>query len=46
LIALRNSTISGAAFAWLKARTGSLLAPVAAHGVEDFLFFLPRMIAA
>jgi membrane protease YdiL (CAAX protease family) len=44
LIALRNSFISGFIFAWLKERTGSLLMPVIAHGMEDFLFFLPRMI--
>ena len=42
-IALRNSLISGFIFAWLRARTGSLVMPIIAHGVEDFLFFLPRM---
>lgn len=42
-IALQNTTISGFIFAWLRATTGSLLLPVVAHGVEDFLFFLPRM---
>lgn len=44
LIALQNATISGLIFAWLRARTGSLLMPVLAHGMEDFLFFLPRML--
>lgn len=43
-IALRNATISGFIFAWLRARTGSLVMPVIAHGVQDFLFFLPRMV--
>ena len=44
LIALRNATISGLVFAWLRARTGSLVMPVIGHGLEDFQFFLPRMI--
>jgi hypothetical protein len=44
VIALRNATISGLVFAWLKARTGSLVMPVMAHSLEDFLFFLPRMV--
>ncbi len=44
MIALRNSLISGFIFAWLKERTHSLVMPVIAHGVEDFLFFLPRMV--
>jgi len=44
LIALRNAAVTGLAFAWLRARTGSLLLPVAAHGLVDFLFFLPRMV--
>jgi uncharacterized protein len=43
-IALRNATISGLVFAWLRATTGSLVMPVTAHGLEDFLFFLPRMV--
>ena len=42
-IALRNAAFSGLIFAWLRERTGSLLMPVIAHGVEDVLFFLPRM---
>lgn len=44
LIALRNSAVTGLAFAWLRARTGSLLLPVVAHGLVDVLFFLPRML--
>lgn len=44
LIGLRNAILSGFIFAWLRERTGSLLAPVIAHGLEDVLFFLPRMI--
>lgn len=44
MIALRNATVSGLIFAWLRTRTGSLLMPVLAHGVEDVLFFLPRMV--
>lgn len=44
LIALRNAAVTGLAFAWLRARTGSLLLPVLAHGLVDFLFFLPRMV--
>ena len=44
LIAFENSTISGLIFAWLRARTGSLVMPILAHGAEDFLFFLPRMV--
>ena len=43
-IALRNSTVSGLVFAWLRERTGSLLVPILAHGLEDVLFFLPRML--
>ncbi|NJD60008.1 MAG: hypothetical protein C3F13_01070 [Anaerolineales bacterium] len=43
-IALRNSFISGFIFAWLRERSGSLLMPVIAHGIEDFFFFLPRML--
>lgn len=43
-IALINSFISGFIFAWLKEHTGSLVLPVIAHGLVDFLFFLPRMI--
>lgn len=43
-IALRNAAISGLVFAWLRARTGSLVMPLMAHGLEDFLFFLPRMV--
>ena len=44
LIALRNATVSGLVFAWPRARTGSLVTQVIAHGLEDFLFFLPRMV--
>lgn len=44
IIALRNAAISGLIFAWLREKTGSLLMPIIAHGLEDFLFFLPRMI--
>ncbi len=44
IIALLNSFISGLVFAWLRERTGSLVMPAIAHGIEDFLFFLPRMI--
>jgi uncharacterized protein len=44
VIALRNATVSGLIFAWLKMRTGSLVMPVIAHSLEDFLFFLPRMV--
>ncbi|MGE5251499.1 MAG: CPBP family intramembrane glutamic endopeptidase [Bacteroidota bacterium] len=44
VIALRNSAISGFIFAWLRERTGSLALPMLAHGMEDFLFFLPRMV--
>jgi len=44
IIALENSFVSGFIFAWLKERTGSLVVPIIAHGLEDFLFFLPRMI--
>ncbi len=44
VIALRNSTVSGLVFAWLIERTGSLLMPMVAHGLEDVLFFLPRML--
>lgn len=44
IIALENSFFSGFIFAWLKERTGSLVMPVIAHGLEDFLFFLPRML--
>lgn len=43
-IALRNAVVSGLVFAWLRARTGSLVMPVVAHGLQDFAFFLPRMI--
>lgn len=43
VIAFRNAAISGFIFAWLKKETGSLLVPIIAHGLEDFLFFLPRM---
>lgn len=43
-IALRNSSVSGLLFAWLRMRTGSLVLPVTAHGLEDVLFFLPRMM--
>jgi membrane protease YdiL (CAAX protease family) len=43
-IALRNSFVSGFIFAWLRERSGSLLMPVIAHGMEDFFFFLPRML--
>jgi hypothetical protein len=43
-VALRNATFSGFAFAWLRERTGSLVLPVIAHGVQDLLFFLPRMV--
>jgi uncharacterized protein len=43
-LALRNSFVSGLAFGWLRWRTGSLVLPVAAHGLEDVLFFLPRMV--
>jgi membrane protease YdiL (CAAX protease family) len=43
LVALRNAAVTGLACAWLRARRGSLLLPVAAHGLVDFLFFLPRM---
>jgi membrane protease YdiL (CAAX protease family) len=44
LIALENSFFSGFIFAWLRERTGSLVMPMIAHGLEDFLFFLPRMV--
>jgi membrane protease YdiL (CAAX protease family) len=44
MIALRNATISGLIFAWLRVRTGSLVMPILAHGLEDSLFFLPRMV--
>jgi membrane protease YdiL (CAAX protease family) len=44
VISIRNATISGLIFAWLRARTGSLVMPFLAHGLEDFLFFLPRMV--
>jgi membrane protease YdiL (CAAX protease family) len=44
LIALQNSIISGFVFGWLREGTGSLLAPIVAHGLEDVLFFLPRMM--
>jgi membrane protease YdiL (CAAX protease family) len=44
IIALRNSFISGFIFAWLKDRSNSLLMPIVAHGIEDFLFFIPRMV--
>lgn len=44
LIALENSLMSGFVFAWLRERSGSLVMPVIAHGLEDFLFFLPRMV--
>jgi membrane protease YdiL (CAAX protease family) len=44
MIALRNSTVSGLVFAWLRERTGNLLMPIVAHGLEDVLFFLPRML--
>jgi membrane protease YdiL (CAAX protease family) len=44
IIALENSFISGLIFTWLRERTGSLVMPVIAHGLEDFLFFLPRMV--
>lgn len=43
-IALTNSFISGLIFAWLRERSGSLVMPMIAHGLEDFLFFLPRML--
>ncbi|HEX6383426.1 MAG TPA: CPBP family intramembrane glutamic endopeptidase [Anaerolineae bacterium] len=43
VLALRNSAFSGLIFAWLRERTGSLLVPIIAHGLEDVLFFLPRM---
>jgi hypothetical protein len=43
-IALRNAALSGLVFAWLRARTGSLLMPVVAHGAQDLAFFLPRML--
>lgn len=43
-IAITNATFSGLVFAWLRERTGSLLIPIAAHGIEDVLFFLPRMM--
>jgi len=43
-IALSNTFLSGLVFAWLRERTGSLVMPAIAHGLEDFLFFLPRMI--
>jgi len=42
-IALGNAMFSGLIFAWLRERTGSLVLPVLAHGVEDFLYFFPRM---
>ena len=44
MIALRNSFLSGLIFAWLRERTGSLLMPIVAHGIEDFFFFFPRMV--
>lgn len=44
LIGLRNAILSGFIFAWLRERTGSLLTPIIAHGLEDMFFFLPRMI--
>lgn len=43
-IALRNATISGFVYAWLRERTGSLCAPIIVHSLEDVFFFLPRMI--
>jgi hypothetical protein len=43
-IAFRNAAISGLIFAWLRVATGSLAMPMIAHGLEDFLFFLPRMM--
>jgi membrane protease YdiL (CAAX protease family) len=43
-IALCNSFFTGFAFAWLRERTSSLLMPMLAHGLVDFLFFLPRML--
>jgi len=44
VIALLNTPVSGFVFAWLRERTGSLLIPIVAHGLEDVLFFLPRMM--
>lgn len=43
-IALVNSFFTGFIFAWLRERTGSLVMPVIAHGMVDFLYFLPRML--
>jgi uncharacterized protein len=43
-IALRNAAVSGLVFAWLRARTGSLLMPVVAHGLQDLAFFRPRIL--
>jgi membrane protease YdiL (CAAX protease family) len=39
-----SSFTSGFIFAWLRERSGSWLMPVIAHGLEDFFFFLPRML--
>jgi membrane protease YdiL (CAAX protease family) len=44
LVALRNATLSGLVFAWLRERTGSLLMPILAHGAEDVFLFAPRMM--
>lgn len=44
ILALRNSFILGLIFVWFKERSNSLLMPVIAHGAEDLLFFLPRMV--
>jgi membrane protease YdiL (CAAX protease family) len=41
---IRNALIAGLLFAWLRARTGSLLMPILAHGAWDLFFFLPRML--
>jgi membrane protease YdiL (CAAX protease family) len=44
LLALRNATLSGLVFAWLRERTGSLLMPILAHGAVDVFQFAPRMM--
>lgn len=43
-IVLCNAFFTGFTFTWLRQRSGSLVMPALAHGVVDFLFFLPRMV--
>ncbi len=38
------SLFTGAAFVWLRARTGSLLFPILAHGAVDFFAYFGRMV--